>query len=110
MQQYQVLIAVMVYAMFTMQTSRSELALLAPCVAQNWIPCGLGIGKAVYQKYSSWSNIDTRAAFGTQCQTQFKGGFYRWKWTWSGKFWCPSISSTIKGNIGQRFSTANSPK
>ncbi|CAF1373366.1 unnamed protein product [Rotaria sordida] len=31
------------------------------------------------------------------CNSQLKGGWYRWQWRWSGKFWCPSLSATIMG-------------
>ncbi|CAF4912266.1 unnamed protein product, partial [Rotaria sp. Silwood2] len=56
---------------------------------------------AIYNRYHSWSDIDTKQAFGTTCHSQFKGGFHRWQWKWSGKFWCPSLSTTIMGESTQ---------
>ena len=74
---------------------------LAPCLAQDWIACGVSIGTSIYRRYTSWSDVDTKQAFGTTCNSQFKGGWHRWQWKWSGKFWCPSLSSTITGESTQ---------
>ncbi|UJR17990.1 hypothetical protein I4U23_004891 [Adineta vaga] len=69
--------------------------------SQNWPACGIAVGTAVFKHYGSWSDVDTKQAFGTTCNTQFKGGFHRWQWKWSGKFWCPSLSPTITGDSTQ---------
>ncbi|CAF3643642.1 unnamed protein product [Rotaria sp. Silwood1] len=74
---------------------------LTSCFAQQWTACGMAVGTGIYRKYSSWSDIDEKQAFGTTCKLQSKGGFYDWKWTWSGKFWCPSLSETIIGKSTQ---------
>ncbi|CAF2770903.1 unnamed protein product, partial [Rotaria sp. Silwood2] len=74
---------------------------LTSCIAQQWIACGIAVGTAVYQKYNSWSDMDEKQAFGTTCKSQFKGGFHDWKWKWSGKFWCSSLSETIIGESTQ---------
>jgi hypothetical protein len=74
---------------------------LASCLAAQWAACGISVGSAIYNKYHSWSDIDTKQAFGTTCQSQFKGGFHRWQWKWSGKFWCPTLSATVMGDSTQ---------
>ena len=74
---------------------------LAPCLAQNWLGCGVAVGSAVYKHYGSWSDVDTKQAFGTTCNSQFKGGFHRWQYKWSGKFWCPALSASIMGDSTQ---------
>jgi Protein of unknown function (DUF3254) len=74
---------------------------LGACLAGQWTACGIAVGTSVYKKYNSWSDIDTKQAFGTTCHSQFKGGFHRWQWKWSGKFWCPSLSETVKGDSTQ---------
>jgi hypothetical protein len=79
------------------QNLEAATADLTPCLAQNWITCGFNVGSALYDYYNSWEDGKDRAAFGTVCKTQFRGSFYRWQWVWSGHFWCPSISATIKG-------------
>lgn len=53
---------------------------LTTCLAQNWVGCGLAVDTAVYTHYTSWSDIDTKQAFGTTCNSQFKGGWHSWQW------------------------------
>ena len=74
---------------------------LAPCLAQNWVACGFAVGSAVFKHYGSWSDIDTKQAFGTTCNSQFKGGWHDWKWKWSDKFWCPALSPSTMGDSTQ---------
>ncbi|CAF3551472.1 unnamed protein product [Adineta steineri] len=71
------------------------------CLALNYVVCGLTVGSAVYKQYASWSDVDTKQAFGTTCNSQFKGGIHDWEWKWSGKFWCPSLSPTVMGDSTQ---------
>ncbi|CAF1122631.1 unnamed protein product [Adineta steineri] len=71
------------------------------CLALNYVVCGLTVGSAVYKQYASWSDVDTKQAFGTTCNSQFKGGFHDWEWKWSGKFSCPSLSPTVMGESTQ---------
>lgn len=35
------------------------------------------------------------------CNSQFKGGWHRWQWKWSGKFWCPALSANVVGESTQ---------
>ncbi|CAF3179457.1 unnamed protein product [Rotaria sp. Silwood2] len=70
---------------------------LKPCFAEDWIRCGIAVGKVIYGMYGSWSDIDEKQVFGTTCKSQFKGNIYRWQLVWSGKFWCPSLSSGVMG-------------
>ncbi|CAF1037772.1 unnamed protein product [Rotaria sordida] len=74
---------------------------LAPCLAGQWVACGIAVGTDIYKKYTSWSDVDTKPAFGTMCNSQIKGGWHRWQWKWSGKFWCPSLNDTIMGDSTQ---------
>ncbi|CAF1135742.1 unnamed protein product [Adineta steineri] len=74
---------------------------LSSCLALNYVVCGLTVGSAVYKQYASWSDVDTKQAFGTTCNSQFKGGIHDWEWKWSGKFWCPSLSPTVMGESTQ---------
>ncbi|CAF1388675.1 unnamed protein product [Rotaria magnacalcarata] len=87
-------------ASFNFQTEGANVD-LTPCLSANWTSCGISVGTFIYAKYNSWSNIDTKQAFGTTCHSQFKGGFHRWQWKWSGKFWCPSLSTSIIGTSTQ---------
>ncbi|CAF1633913.1 unnamed protein product, partial [Didymodactylos carnosus] len=75
--------------------------IIAPCVVQNWLACGLNVGSAIYSQYGQWKDDETRQLFGTTCTSSFRGGFHSWKWTYSGEFQCPSISPTIVGESTQ---------
>jgi len=87
-----VLLAVAVAALHAQTTAD-----LTSCLSANWIQCGLSVGTGIYQSLHSWNDYQPVNAFGTQCNTQVKGGFYRWKWVWDAHFQCPSISPTLQG-------------
>ncbi|UJR24226.1 hypothetical protein I4U23_027193 [Adineta vaga] len=79
---------------------------LSACQAYNWNACGIAVGTAIYKHYESWNDTDTKQAFGTTCNLKMKGPPYPFFWRWDLKFWCPSLSSTIKGDSAGRKSRA----
>ncbi|CAF2500334.1 unnamed protein product [Rotaria sp. Silwood2] len=101
MKVFRFLLALLLLSVIFHQQTNCQSVDLTPCTSGQWIACGIAVGTAVYNKYHSWSDVDTKQAFGTTCYSQFKGGFHRWEWKWSGKFWCPSLSSTIQGESTQ---------
>jgi len=93
----QVIAILCVIALLTPCLSAAD-ADLTPCLSLNWAACGVSVGTALYKKYyGTWQDSQDVNAFGTTCKTQFKGSFYDWEWVWGGKFWCPTLSSSIQG-------------
>jgi hypothetical protein len=65
------------------------------CMSGNWGACGVQVAQkisSIYSSYNSWHDEQQVAIFGTTCTSVVKGGFYRWKWRWQGRFWCPTLS------------------
>ncbi|CAF3401074.1 unnamed protein product [Rotaria sp. Silwood2] len=74
---FQLFLALLLLTVIFYESVNSQNINLTPCLTGDWTACGIAVGTAIYKKYNSWSDIDTKPAFGTICNSEFKGGWYR---------------------------------